>query len=143
MNETKRLGNLTELQCITAFVEKGYQVSIPFGEDSRYDFIADVEDRLLKIQCKSCHEVLDEEGDLVGIRFKCVRQTGNAATKWARVKYQENEIDYFATIWDNQVYVMPVNECSDKKTLRFSSKQNQPNISWAENYKFEEVVKNI
>lgn len=142
MNDTKRLGNLTELQCITAFVEKGYQVSIPFGEDSRYDFIADVEDRLLKIQCKSCHEVLDEEGDLVGIRFKCVRQTGNAATKWARVKYQENEIDYFATFYNNNCYLVPLKECSNEKTLRIKPPKNNQKvgISFLKDYEMSEVL---
>ena len=38
---TKQKGNLTELQCISAFISEGYNVSIPFGEDTRYDFIAD------------------------------------------------------------------------------------------------------
>ena len=49
MNNTKKRGNLTDLQCMTAFMELGYQVSIPFGEDSRYDFVADINDKLYKI----------------------------------------------------------------------------------------------
>lgn len=43
MNLTpKQKGNLTELKCISAFYELGYQCSIPYGENSRYDFIADI-----------------------------------------------------------------------------------------------------
>lgn len=29
---SKEKGNLTELQCLTAFYELGYKVSIPYGE---------------------------------------------------------------------------------------------------------------
>lgn len=39
----KQKGNLTELKCISAFYELGYQCSIPYGENSRYDFIADID----------------------------------------------------------------------------------------------------
>lgn len=51
MNElaTKQKGNLTELQCIAAFYELGYSVSIPYGENSRYDLIADINGRLIKV----------------------------------------------------------------------------------------------
>ena len=38
---SKEKGNLTELQCLTAIYELGYKASIPYGENSRYDFILD------------------------------------------------------------------------------------------------------
>lgn len=144
MNDTKKKGNLTELQCITAFMQEGYQVSIPFGEDSRYDFIADVDDKLLKIQCKTCHEMLDDEGDVIAIHFKCVRQTGNAASKWARVKYEINEIDYFATFYQGKCYLVPLKECSNEKTLRIKPPKNNQKvgISFLKDYEMSEVLKN-
>ncbi len=46
---SKEKGNLTELQCLTAFYELGYKACIPYGEDSRYDFILDVDGILLRI----------------------------------------------------------------------------------------------
>ena len=39
---TKYLGNLTELQCITRFYELGYPVSIPYGDSEKYDMIIDI-----------------------------------------------------------------------------------------------------
>jgi hypothetical protein len=42
-------GSLTELQCITAFLAKGAEISIPYGNHARYDFIADIDNKLLKI----------------------------------------------------------------------------------------------
>ena len=54
---SKQKGNLTELQSITAFYKLGYQVSIPYGENSRYDFIADINGKLIKVQCKTSREI--------------------------------------------------------------------------------------
>ena len=94
MLETKIKGNVTEMECMLAFMQLGYQVSIPFGEDSRYDFVVDISDKLYKIQCKTSSEII--EGDtILGIKFKTVRQSGSKATNWTRTKYGENEIDYF------------------------------------------------
>ena len=51
--DTKKKGNLTEMQCMSAFMAQGCGVSIPFGDNSKYDFIADVDGHLLKIQVKN------------------------------------------------------------------------------------------
>ena len=42
MDNTKHLGSLTELQCITYLFGLGYDISIPYGDNSSYDFILDV-----------------------------------------------------------------------------------------------------
>lgn len=54
MNYTQSIGNIVELQCISKFIELGYEVSIPYGNGAKYDFIADVNGKFLRIQCKSC-----------------------------------------------------------------------------------------
>ena len=46
---TKKKGNLTEMQCMAAFMAQNCNVNIPYGDNSKYDFIADVDGRLLKI----------------------------------------------------------------------------------------------
>ena len=38
---SKQKGNLTELQCLSAFVEQGCGVSIPYGDNSKYEFHKD------------------------------------------------------------------------------------------------------
>ena len=51
MVEKKQKGNLTELQCLTAFTELGYTVSIPYGDCAKYDFIT-----MLFVTCfKECN----------------------------------------------------------------------------------------
>lgn len=144
MNESKKRGNLTELQCITAFVELGYNISIPFGEDSRYDFIADINDKLYKIQCKSSSEILDKQ-KVIAIHFKTVRQTGNCSKKYIRTKYQTNEIDYFATSYKGKCYLISVKECSNEKTLRIEiPKNNQTKgITFLKDCELNEVINQL
>ena len=45
--------------------------------------------------------------------------------------------------WEGQVYMVPVSETSSTKILRFEATLKQPNISWAKDYTFEEVLKRI
>ena len=52
-SNSKQKGNLTELQCLAAFVEQGCGVSVPYGDCYPYDFIADIDGYLLKIQVKT------------------------------------------------------------------------------------------
>src|SRR5580658_9853203 len=50
---TKAIGDRAEAMVIAALVCRGYLVSIPFGENHRYDLIADDGEQLLRIQVKS------------------------------------------------------------------------------------------
>lgn len=144
MLETKIKGNVTEMECMLAFMKLGYQVSIPFGEDSRYDFVVDINDKLYKIQCKTCSEVTENE-QVLAIKFKTVRQSGSKATNWTRTKYEENEIDYFATSYQGICYLVPVKECSIEKTLRIIPPRNGQikGISFLKDYELSEVLKTL
>ena len=144
MLETKIKGNVTEMECMLAFMKLGYQVSIPFGEDSRYDFVVDINDKLYKIQCKTCSEVTENE-QVLAVKFKTVRQSGSKATNWTRIKYEENEIDYFATSYQGICYLVPVKECSIEKTLRIIPPRNGQikGISFLKDYELSEVLKTL
>ena len=54
--DSKKKGNLTEMQCMAAFMAHNCGVNIPFGDNSKYDFIADVDGQLLKIQVKTASQ---------------------------------------------------------------------------------------
>ena len=47
------IGNITELECILAFTKMGYQVSLPYGGQARYDFVAEKDGKFLRIQVKT------------------------------------------------------------------------------------------
>ena len=72
---TKQKGNLTELQCLTAFVKHGCGVSIPYGDNSKYDFIADVNGKLYKVQVKTS-SLKDENAILFSCRSTHVNCSG-------------------------------------------------------------------
>jgi hypothetical protein len=131
MLDQKQVGNLTELQCITAFYELGYKVSLPYGENSRYDFIADIDGILIRVQVKSCKE--KEDGSTIS--FPC-RSTRVNSTQCIHRRYTKDEIDYFCTYYNGQCYLVPVEECSDEKKLRFSAPKNNQGkgINYAKDY---------
>ena len=136
---SKKKGNLPEMQCMSAFLANNCDVSIPFGDNSKYDFIADVNGQLLKIQVKTS-SLKDENA----IKFSC-RTTHVNCSGVKNVRYNENEIDYFAAYWNNQCYLVPISECSVEKTLRFQPPKNGQikGITFAEDYILEKQLSKI
>lgn len=138
---TKQKGNITELECLLAFVKQGYKVSIPYGEDCRYDLVVDIKGHLYRIQCKTSKSLSNPE-DGFKFKTKSVVITTHGAKEST---YSEDEIDYFATMYEGQCYLVPVEECGNEKTLRFRYPANgqKKGISLAVNYTLEEVIKHF
>ena len=120
LQETKIKGLTTELQCQISFTQLGYNVSVPLSEDCRYDFIADIEGKLLRVQVKTCREENN------GIVFN-TRSTHLSAQGSVQHSYSEEDIDVFATYYNNQCYLIPVGQCgiSSKKLLFKKNSCNQ------------------
>ena len=53
MEHPKDVGDRTTLAVMLALRCLGYQVSVPFGENSRYDLVVDDGRRLQRVQCKT------------------------------------------------------------------------------------------
>lgn len=134
--DTKFIGNITELEVLTYITKLGYQVSIPFGDRERYDQIWDINGKLLRIQVKTSHLV--DEGV---VKFSC-RSSHRKAGKCITSKYTADEIDYFATFWDGKCYLVPINETSNDKILRFTPPKNKQvkGITFAEEYEAERML---
>lgn len=137
--DSKIKGNLTELQCLAAFVEQGCAVSIPYGDNSKYDFIAEIDKNLYKIQVKTSS--LKDEG---AIQFSC-RSTHVNCSGVKNERYSPEDVDFFATYWDNKCYIVPVNECSAQKTLRFVPPKNGQvkGVSFAKDYEIEVQINKL
>ena len=135
MDYTQVIGNTNELKCMIAFIELGFECSIPYGNGAKYDFIADDGEKLYKIQCKSSNYVNDH-GVIKTNAFKFTTTTQTVNThEIIRYNYNKDQIDYFATSFNNKVYVVPVEECSGSKTLRFEPPENgATNYNKAEDY---------
>ena len=138
-NNTQYIGQLTEQKCFVKCLEMGYLISKPLFDNARYDFILDIGDKLLRIQVKTSAWNEDHSAFTFNGYSQHSTGTGNK-----RMKYTNKEIDYFMTEKDNQFYLYPAEEEGFvSKCLRITSKQNQPQIKWAKDYLFEEVIKNI
>jgi len=126
---------------LTYMTELGYQVSLPFGDRERYDQIWDINHKLYKVQVKTSRAI---DNEVTAIMFSC-RSNTKVAGKIKHSTYTSDEIDLFATFWDNKCYAVPVNECSSEKRLRFVPPKNgqQIGISFAKHYEIEEVLKRL
>lgn len=141
MLDSKQKGIVSELQCITAFNKLGYHVSIPYGENSRYDFIADINGKLIRVQVKTSSP---KKGCQGAISFSC-RSTQVSATGNFSRTYTDKEIDYFATFYDGICYLIPVTECSAEKTLRLELPANgqTKGITFAKDYELSLQIEKI
>lgn len=133
---TQQKGITTELYVASYLLSLGYNVSQPFSQDSRYDLIVDVNNKLLRLQVKTSRLISAHS-----ISFNCRSTTKNSKTNKSR-SYGKSEIDYFATFWNNRVYLVPVGECSSQKCLHLEP-PTQSNWSYINDYEAEEVLKNL
>lgn len=140
MDITLKRGLLTEIECQKAFINLGYSVSIPLGNFDKYDMIVDVDGKLLRIQCKSSTYAADSDA----ICFSC-RTTTTNTKKTVRHTYSKKDIDYFMTSWNGKCYLIPVEECSTQKYIRFTPPLNNQwsKITWGPDYEVDKVINHI
>ena len=138
MQENTIKGTLTELQCQKDFIQKGILVSQPIVQDSKYDFIIDLEGKLYRIQCKSSSLSADE-------KFISLKTKSTNIRTMKDTYYTKNDIDLFYTCYQGVSYLIPVEDAGNGETrLRFISNQpNNPNIRWAKNYEFNLMLQKI
>lgn len=142
MLNTKQIGNITEIECMLSFIKLGYNVLIPYGDCERYDFVVDINNRMYRIQVKTANDKNIEDGY---ITFLCSNKTTKNG-KFIHHSYTENEIDYFATFYNNKCYLIPISETSKRqKTLRFDVPHNgqSKGITFAGEYEIERMVNKI
>lgn len=140
MQNTKEVGNLTELQCLTGLYELGCDVSIPFGNSQKYDLIMDWQGKLYKVQVKHAK---DNNGEF--FTFNTRWQSHNR-TGYTQVTYTKADIDFFATFYKGEVYLIPIEECSGaSKTIRFIPPKNGQikGVNFAKDYLAKEVLKKL
>ena len=132
-------GTITELKCITYFLELGYNVSVP-QKPARYDFILDTGSELFKVQVKACHHRHDEDSITFATASRRQRRSGVVSHD-----YLFDGIDFFCTWYDTQCYLVPILDCGrHEKNLRLVPTKNgqTKNIAFAENYLAKKVLDN-
>lgn len=113
-NETQIKGLTTELKCMEKFIEYGFIVSIPYGNNSRYDLLLDGGNgKYIRIQCKTAH--LNENGSYTINTANSV----STMTKRTVKHYDSTQIDFIASIIKEQLVIIPVNLISNSKSKIF------------------------
>lgn len=104
-------GEITEQQVSLEFLKLGYLVSKPLVQSSRYDFIADINHTLYKIQVKTSN--LKEDAFI-----EFATSTSHTNTNGTlNIPYSKNDVDFFATMYEGECYLIPFEDCG-KRTQR-------------------------
>ena len=134
------IGEITEQQVATEFLKLGILVSKPLVQSSRYDFIVDINHKLYKIQVKT--GTFKEDAYL-----EFATSTSHTNTRGTlNISYSENEVDFFATMYENQCYLIPYQLCGKRaQRIRFvPTKSGQTKgILFAKDFHLEDIIKTL
>lgn len=90
MANTKDKGDLAEVMVLADLMKQGFKLSVPVGDNSRYDLIVDRGDKLERVQVKyieSDHEV---------VRINGRSNVFKAGRTFTETKYSTSDIDWLA-----------------------------------------------
>lgn len=133
MTNSKARGDETEAAIVHRLLENGYSVSIPFGDNDKYDIVVDSGETLYRVQCKTAWQ---NKADT--IRFNTHSQTTKDG-EYHESTY-EGEIDAFVVRYPetDSIYWIPIAEATAQKMeLRFTAEIDHPSINWASEYEFD------
>jgi len=132
MPNSKDVGDQTEVAILQQLIEYGYSVSLPFGDNDKYDLIVDSGTELYRVQCKTAWQNKPDT-----IRFNTHSQTTRDgeyhestyedAVDAFIVRYPENGTLYWVDVAD---------ATSQKMELRFDADIDHPSINWAIEFEF-------
>lgn len=121
---TKQIGNIAEIAFIYECVKRNNIVSIPYGDNARYDFIIEHNNKLIKIQVKHMKNHKDF------YIFSCKSQNWNKGP----IKNYKNDVDYiFGYCKDDNIWVLvPIKEANNssmtiRKTLTRNNQKKKTN----------------
>ena len=127
---SKEVGDISVANIITKLLEFGYVVSIPFGDNLRYDLIVDNGIKLFRVQCKTAWI---QDGCLAFNHKSITTKNGKEISK----SYNQNEIDLMLVYSPdlNKIYSVPI---GTSLLLRFEPTRNGQlkNVKWAKDYEF-------
>lgn len=142
---TQKKGTLTELHCILDLTEIGIRTLTPTDEASKYDVVADLDGKFIRIQCKTSTWATDTVKPQTAFYISTCCQTTNTK-QTTRHKYSKSDIDYFYTWFQGQGYLVSIEEATGSSfrwRYEYPSKGQKQGIHIADEYKIEEVIKTL
>ena len=133
IQETSNNYGITQELLVMSILARYGAVSVPMGNSERYDCILDLNRKNLffRIQIKSLNIL--EDGDSIVIPMK----NKNCAKNIDKI-YTDEEVDYIAITYNNEVYLFKPNY-SSALTVRISM-PTYPNQHWLEDYRIDKVL---
>jgi hypothetical protein len=133
MMNTKDAGDETEATVLSRLIASGHSVSVPFGDNDKYDLVVDDGEKLYRVQCKTAWANKSET-----IRFNTHSQTTKDGDYHEHTYH--DEIDAFVVRYPETetLYWIWVDDATRQKMeLRFEAEIDHPSINWAEEYEFD------
>lgn len=134
-------GTAVELRVAAALTEHGCIIYFPSGNNSKADLVIDYNGQLYKIQCKYAHVTMcDDQIDYA--KFKTYSQLRDGT----KVPYTEADVDFFATVINDQTYLVPIEDITSlEQRLRFMKPKNgqTKNVTFAQDFKLEDVLERL
>ena len=114
MNSTDK-GNIGEAIVLAEFTKRQIQVAIPFGDNARYDLIAEFNGKLNKIQVKYCGQITENNS----FTCPCASSTNHTTNK--HLTTYDNDVDYMAFYITSidKLLLVPIEQLAGKKTITF------------------------
>lgn len=137
---SKEKGNIGEAVILSEFVKRNIQVAIPFGDNARYDLIAEFNGKLNKIQIKYC-DCLSETNAIV---CPCRSSTNHTTNK--HYTTYENDVDYmcfYIPRW-NKTMIMPIQDIGTRKEiyvrLELPKNNQRSKVTLVDDYSFDKIL---
>ena len=139
---SKMKGQISEARALYEFQKRNIPVCIPWGDNERYDMIAEFNGKFNRIQVKTSNE--EQNG---AICCYCRSSTNHTTNK--NLTTYENDVDYFVFV--NQTYdliaIVPIEEVGDKKQIRLriqpTANGQTTNVRFFSDFSFEKMFDNI
>ena len=143
--ETQRKGLETELHCIQDLTKIGIETLTPMQGSCKYDVVADLDGKFIRIQCKHSVWCNDTAKEKEAFAFKNTRSTTN--TKGTTIhSYSEKDIDYFYTWFNGHGYLVSIKEANNT-AFRFRyvypDTGQHKKIHIASDYEIEKVINRL
>lgn len=136
---SKTKGNISEAKTLFEFQKRNIPVCLPWGDNERYDMIAEFNGKLNRIQVKTANEEVNGS-------IKCYCRSSKNHTTNKSLDTYEKDVDYF--VFYNQtrdiIALVPIEEIGSCKVISLRiepTKSGQlKGIRFFEDYSFDKIL---
>lgn len=126
----KRKGDVGVSMAIAYYTQKGYMVSVPLTDASRYDLLVDTGKEIKKVQVKTTGQLTANNTPTVTLSTQGGNQSWNGVIK----TISEDEVDLvFVFSLDaakGGMWEFPVSVCAGKRSLNLGHKQENYRVTF-------------